>query len=150
MIKFQRQSTEMTDACSKLPPTLFDMPFCRLIRWFASPKDYEMPGPLSEFFGQSGTGIYHFLLSKTFKQLVLILSLVFADSTDICLRHSLANLVACAIGTCDSGKASHLWHLVFAPERLQGTYFAGYMVRCISFMFYNSLNNNFTIIMSMK
>ena len=118
----------MTDACSKLPPTLFDMPFCRLICWFASPKDYAMPGPLSEFFDQSGTGIYHLLLSKTFKQFILISSLVFADPTDVCLRHSLANLVACAIGTCDSGKASHLWHLVFAPEKLKGTYFAGYIV----------------------
>ena len=63
-----------------------------------------------------------------FTEFVLILSLVFADPTNICLRHSLANLVACAIGTCDSGKPSHLWHLVFAPEKLQGTYFAGSMV----------------------
>lgn len=55
-IKFQRQSTEMTDACSKLPPTLFDMPYCQLIRWFASLKDSAMPGPLSELFGQSATG----------------------------------------------------------------------------------------------
>ena len=118
----------MTDACSKLPPTLFDMSFCQLICWFARPKDYAMPGPVSEFFDQSGTGIYHFVLGKPLKELVLTLSLVFADPTDICLRHSLANLVACATGTCDSGKASHLWHLVFAPEKLQGTYFAGYMV----------------------
>ena len=53
----------------------------------------------------------------------------FADPTDIHLRHSVANLVACALGTCTSKKSSHLWYLVFAPEALRGTYLPGYMVR---------------------
>ena len=120
---FQRQSTEMTDACSKLPPRLFDIPLYRLICWFACPKEPSTPGHLSKLFDPSKTGTILILTD-----FVLLLSLVFADPTDVCLRHSLANLVACAIGTCDSGKASHLWHLVFAPERLKGTYFAGGMV----------------------
>ena len=56
------------------------------------------------------------------------MNLVFADPTDICLLHCLANLVACAIGTQEQAKSSHLWYLVFAPEKLEGTYFAGCMV----------------------
>ena len=52
----------------------------------------------------------------------------FADPTDIYLRHSVANLVACALGTRTCEKSSHLWYLVFAPEALRGTYLAGYMV----------------------
>ena len=53
------------------------------------------------------------------------------DSTDIQLRHSVANLLASALGTssCTSKMSSHLWFLIFAPETLQGTYLAGYMVR---------------------
>jgi len=51
-----------------------------------------------------------------------------SDSTDIQLRHSVANLVACALGTYKGEKSSHLWYLIFAPEALQGTYLAGYMV----------------------
>ena len=59
----------------------------------------------------------------------LFLNLVI-DSTDIQLRHSVANLVASALGTsCTSKMRSHLWLLIFAPEALQGTYLAGYMVR---------------------
>lgn len=53
---FQRQSTEMTDACSKLPPKLFDMPLCRLLCWFACPKEPPTPGHLSKLFGPSRTG----------------------------------------------------------------------------------------------
>ena len=52
----------------------------------------------------------------------------FTDPTDIHLRHSVANLVACALGTHTCEKSSHLWYLVFAPEALRGTYLAGYMV----------------------
>ena len=123
---FQRQSTEMTDACSKLPPKLFDIPFCRLICWFACSKEPLTPGHLSKLFDPSKTGTN--LILTYFTDIVLLLSLAFADPTDVCLRHSLANLIACAIGTCDTDKASHLWHLVFSPERLKGTYFAGGMV----------------------
>ena len=53
----------------------------------------------------------------------------FADPTDINMRHSVANLVACALGTRTCEKSSHLWCLVFAPEALCGTYLAGYMVK---------------------
>lgn len=53
----------------------------------------------------------------------------FADPTDIHLRHSVANLVACALATHTCEKSSHLWYLVFAPEALRGTYLAGYMVK---------------------
>lgn len=56
------------------------------------------------------------------------MNLVFADATDTCLLHCLANLVACAIGTQEQAKCSHLWYLVFASEKLEGTYFAGCMV----------------------
>ena len=54
----------------------------------------------------------------------------FLDPTDIHIRHSLANVVACALGTHEStiAKTSHLWTLTFAPETLKGTYLAGYMV----------------------
>ena len=52
------------------------------------------------------------------------------DSTDIQLRHAVANLVASALGTCCTSKmGSHLWYLTFAPEALKGSYLAGYMVR---------------------
>ena len=64
-----------------------------------------------------------FVRSAVFK-----LSTWFTDSTDIHLRHSLANLVAYALGTCKGERSSHLWYLIFDPETLQGTYFAGYMV----------------------
>lgn len=61
MVYFQRPSTEMADACSKLLPTFFDKPFCQLICWFASPEDRVSSGHLSELFGPSVTGIiiYH-------------------------------------------------------------------------------------------
>ena len=59
------------------------------------------------------------------------MNLVFADATDTCLLHCLANLVACAIGTQEQAKSSHLWYLVFASEKLEGTYFAGCMVRTL-------------------
>ena len=52
----------------------------------------------------------------------------YIDPTDIHLRHSLANLVACALGTHEHTKSSHLWTLAFAPETLKGTYLAGCMV----------------------
>jgi len=58
------QSTELTDACNKLPPDLFGMPFCQLIRWFASPMDRTKPGLLSKLFSPSNTGyvlVYIFL-----------------------------------------------------------------------------------------
>ena len=52
----------------------------------------------------------------------------YVDPTDIHLRHSLANLVDCALGTHERTKSSHLWTLAFAPETLKGTYLAGCMV----------------------
>ena len=113
----------MCDVCSKLLPTCFDMPFCQLVCWFANPV--EPDAPLSELFGHSGTGT---IFDELFFGCRLITNFVFADCTDICLRHSLANLVACAIGTQESARSSHLWYLVFAPEKLKGTYFAGCMV----------------------
>jgi len=53
---FQVQSTELADACNKLPPGLFGMPFCQLIRWFASPMNRAKPGLLSKLFSPSNTG----------------------------------------------------------------------------------------------
>ena len=53
---FQMQSTELTDACNKLPRDLFGVPFCQLIRWFASPTDRAKPGPLSKLFSLSNKG----------------------------------------------------------------------------------------------
>ena len=58
----------------------------------------------------------------------------FADPTDVHLRHSVANLVACALGTCTRIKSSHLWYLIFAPEALRGTYLAGHMVGDLIFI----------------
>ena len=54
------QSKELTDACSKLPPTLFDMPFVQLIQWFVSKKDHAKPGPLSDLFSLSNKGTYNY------------------------------------------------------------------------------------------
>jgi len=53
---FQMQSTELADACHKLPPDPFGGPFCQLIHWFASPKDRPEPGLLSKLFAPSNTG----------------------------------------------------------------------------------------------
>ena len=53
---FQMPSTELTDACNKLPRDLFGVPFCQLIRWFASPMDRAKPGLLSKLFSLSNKG----------------------------------------------------------------------------------------------
>ena len=70
--------------------------------------------------------IFNFLLDLEFG---IVSHTWFADPTDIYLRHSVANLVACALGAHTCEKSSHLWYLVFAPEALCGTYLAGYMVK---------------------
>ena len=48
------------------------------------------------------------------------------DQSDVDLRHSVANLIAVVLG-CPSG-SNHLWYLIFAPEKLAGTYMTGFMV----------------------
>ena len=53
---FQMPSKELTDACNKLPRDLFGVPFCQLIRWFASPMDRAKPGLLSKLFSLSKKG----------------------------------------------------------------------------------------------
>ena len=53
----------------------------------------------------------------------------------------MANLVACGLGTCTCDRSSHLWYLIFAPEALQGTFLAGYMVDLVVNMFIDGKYN---------
>ena len=54
---------------------------------------------------------------------------IFADQSDIDLRHSLANLVAVIVGS--PPKSNHLWYHLFAPHMLEKSYMPGFMVGCI-------------------
>ena len=57
----------------------------------------------------------------------------------------MANLVACALGTRTCDRSSHLWYLIFAPEALQGTFLAGYMVDLVVNMMFIDGKYNYLV-----
>lgn len=55
--------------------------------------------------------------------------LPFLDSSDIDLRHALANMIAVVFGLPNHG--THLWYHMFNPGDLENSYITGFMVRFI-------------------
>ena len=50
----------------------------------------------------------------------------FADSSDIELRHAIANVVAAVLGSPE--RTTHLWWHLFSPDKLANTYMTGFLV----------------------
>ena len=49
-----------------------------------------------------------------------------ADSSDIELRHAIANVVAAVLGSPE--RTTHLWWHLFSPDELANTYMTGFLV----------------------
>ena len=58
------------------------------------------------------------------------------DSSDVDLRHALANMIAVVFGL--PSRSTHLWYHMFSPGDLENSYLTGFMVQvanCISNIF---------------
>ena len=134
--------------------TNFRPPFliCLLYNWFAGLRVRSVTLHLGLsticflFLTKVWIVLFNLLLDLQDEEYVAVEShTCFADPTDIHLRHSMANLVACALGTCTCDRSSHLWYLIFAPEALQGTFLAGYMVDLVVNMMFIDGKYNYLV-----
>lgn len=66
------------------------------------------------------------------------------DSSDIDLRHALANMIAVVFSLPD--RSTHLWYHMFAPGDLKNSYLTGCMVCLITLIFIT--NNVFVVLFS--
>ena len=58
--------------------------------------------------------------------LVMVIMLIILDSSDVDLRHALANMIAVVFGL--PSYSTHLWYHMFNPKDLENSFLTGFMV----------------------